>query len=559
MKSCRGLATVFAASLISVCVSAQGPGGPGPGGPGPGPGQGSMGPPQNPTTPQKAVLGKMLFWDEQLSSDNTVACGTCHRPGQGGTDPRTGVHPGVDGNIGTPDDIFGSPGVVRSDASNDYLPDAIFGLQRQVTGRHSPSFIGVQAAPSLFWDGRAGETFVDPTTGAVVIPQGGALESQVLAPPLSSAEMAHDGRDWTEIANKLQSAQPMKLATNLPADISSALALHPTYPDLFNFAFGSTSITPVTIAFAIAAYERTLIADQTPFDAFLAGNPAALTFNQRMGEMIFRGPGRCVICHGGPHFSDNGFHNNGLRPASEDLGRQVVTGSPVDAGAFRTSPLRNVGLRNRFMHNGAFQTLTQVVNFYNGGGGPFPNKSPLLIPLNLNPQQRNALVDFLTVALTDPRVTNETAPFDRPTLSREVFPQNPRVYGLPSAGTGGVAPEMIALSPPNVNNIDWKIGLGRGRGGAGAYLGVNHLPAPPGSSINGVPIHIDLTPGTPLFLPMTLNGPTGAAGQGYTTFRTQIANNPALSGLKLYFQWFVVDPMANGSVAASAGAELTFF
>src|SRR5688572_33382031 len=70
-------------------------------------------PPENPITEPKRVLGKMLFWDEQLSSDASVACGTCHRPAQGGADPRAGRFPGID--KGTIDDVRGSPGIVSLD------------------------------------------------------------------------------------------------------------------------------------------------------------------------------------------------------------------------------------------------------------------------------------------------------------------------------------------------------------------------------------------------------------------------------------------------------------
>ncbi|MGA0868855.1 MAG: cytochrome c peroxidase, partial [Planctomycetota bacterium] len=75
-------------------------------------------PMQNPITAEKAVLGKILFWDEQLSSDDTVACGTCHMPGAaGGADPRLGLHPGLDGRPHTADDVLASLGIVRQDAA----------------------------------------------------------------------------------------------------------------------------------------------------------------------------------------------------------------------------------------------------------------------------------------------------------------------------------------------------------------------------------------------------------------------------------------------------------
>ena len=124
-------------------------------------------PAENPITPDRAVLGKILFWDEQLSSDNTMACGTCHITGAAGTDPILAPHPGPDGMAGTPDDMRTSFGVIRADASDDYLPDGVFGLTRQMTGRSAPPAILAMYAPETFWDGRAGGEFFESLWPAV--------------------------------------------------------------------------------------------------------------------------------------------------------------------------------------------------------------------------------------------------------------------------------------------------------------------------------------------------------------------------------------------------------
>src|SRR4029079_489194 len=94
-------------------------------------------PAENPLTEPKRVLGKMLFWDEQLSSDRSIACGTCHRPAQGGADPRVGRHPGVDKR--TIDDVLGSPGIVSLDRDGLPKPHPQFGVGPQVTPRAAPS------------------------------------------------------------------------------------------------------------------------------------------------------------------------------------------------------------------------------------------------------------------------------------------------------------------------------------------------------------------------------------------------------------------------------------
>src|SRR5688572_11943008 len=135
-------------------------------------------PAENPITEPKRVLGKILFWDEQLSSNGTVACGTCHRPASGGGDPRAARHPGVD--KGTIDDIQASPGIVALDRDGEPRHHPLFGDQPQVTTRLSPANFMAIWAEQVFWDGRAGGRFTDPLTGQVTIERGGALENQAL-------------------------------------------------------------------------------------------------------------------------------------------------------------------------------------------------------------------------------------------------------------------------------------------------------------------------------------------------------------------------------------------
>ena len=213
-------------------------------------------PPQNPITPAKAVLGKVLFWDEQLSADDRVACGTCHHPEAGGADPRLGVHPGPDRRFGTADDKAGSPGVRTRDPAGAFAPHPEFGFDVQATRRTAPSAFGSQWAREQFWDGRAIDTFFDPDTGAMIIPTGGSLESQALVPLTNDVEMGAPGRTLADVVQKLTGVRPLALATNLPGDVQAALAAAPTYPDLFRAAFAPYYATPVYNKFlAWAGYE----------------------------------------------------------------------------------------------------------------------------------------------------------------------------------------------------------------------------------------------------------------------------------------------------------------
>jgi hypothetical protein len=369
--------------------------------------------------------------------------------------------------------------------------------------------------------------------------------------------MGHDQRTWGEATGKLAGAHPMALAQNVPPDMAAAVALHPTYPDLFAAAFGDPAITSERIAFAIATYERTLVPDQTPWDQFQRGVPGALTQQQRTGLDVFNGPGRCNLCHVPGLFSDGQFRNLGLRPVAQDPGRQAVTGSIADRGRFKVPSLRNAGLRRSFMHTGQFTDLNLVANFYNGGGGPNPdNKDPLLRPLGLSPQQRNALVDFVANGLTDPRVRSAMFPFDRPTLRGELTPPQGFQYGLGSPGTGGRVPDVLAGVPANTGNVDFKVGVGNARGGAPATLAVALLRAPPGQQIQGVNVNVDF--GAPLLSAVGLGGAAGAAGAGFGTLRFGVPDDPAFAGLVLFAQWFVWDA-AVPLCASTRGAELRFF
>src|SRR6266550_5415173 len=183
-------------------------------------------PPGNPVTATKAYLGKTLFWDEQLSSTRTVACGTCHFASNGGSDARAIVNnarsrnAGADGVFGTADDVFASPGVISNNSDGTYSFSPTYGFHEQVTGRKSRSYIDAGFSPNaLFWDGRATGTFSDPIGGAVVLQNGAALESQVLGPPVSSTEMANTNRTWVDVASRMANSSPLALSPSVPAGL----------------------------------------------------------------------------------------------------------------------------------------------------------------------------------------------------------------------------------------------------------------------------------------------------------------------------------------------------
>jgi cytochrome c peroxidase len=388
-------------------------------------------PAENPDSDAKAMLGKILFWDEQLGGDDTVACGTCHRPNAGGSDPRSATaaaaQAGPDQILGTNDDIHGSLGVVRCNALGEHT-----GQSTQVTGRKAPTYLDAMFSARLFWDGRAEcskpacpsvSAFEDPDApGTFPIASGGALENQAVGPPLSDVEMACEGASWSGIHRKLEAATPLALAKQIPQALADFIAANDaSYPKLFQAAFGDAQtsgppdeINTRRIAFAIATHERRLRSDQTPWDRWNGGEDAALTLAQKRGMEVFVVKGRCEACHRMPTFSDSDFHFIGFHKPTWDMGRETVNPQLGRPGGMRTPTLRNVGLREAtgLLHNGA------------GGLVDDPDVTDVPIdvavsPLALTASEKIDLLDFLQHALEDPRVEAQTAPFDRPLLSTE--------------------------------------------------------------------------------------------------------------------------------------------
>jgi cytochrome c peroxidase len=273
----------------------------------------------------------------------------------------------------------------------------------------------------LFWDGRASSEFRDPLTGSVVIAMGGALESQIIATLANPTEMAKAGQQWAEVTGKLERVRPLALATGLPADVDAAIKEHESYGALFAAAFGADAITPVRIALAIATYERTLVADQTPWDRYAAGDESALSRPELFGLQALE-DFHCLKCHTPPLFTNNEFFNIGLRRSEFDRGRETVTGDPEDAGEMRVPSLRNSGLRARFMHTGEFASLGAAISFYRTGP-VLPDRDGIpgagIYTFNMSTVQEADIRAFLTTGLTDPRVRAEQFPFDRPTLRTE--------------------------------------------------------------------------------------------------------------------------------------------
>lgn len=518
-------------------------------------------PPENPITEEKRILGKLLFWEEQLSSDNTMACGTCHKIREGGVDERFARHPGRDHEYFTYDDKIGSRGVRLSTSEGDYVVTIEHGVRHQVGRRTSLSMVMAAYHKELMWDGRAPKNFVDPETGLSLISNDGALESQSIGPILSSVEMAYPGRTWDDVAQKLAGARPMALATELPPDMVGALVGGTSYPALFEEAFGDTEITAARIAFAIATYERTLVPDQTPWDLFKSGQTDALTEKQQNGELLFKTVARCNLCHEPPRFTDDRFHNLGLRPILDDVGRYTISGEGSDLGRFKTPSLRNVNLRGRLFHTGRMpeffngppplgkSLVAEAMTIYILGGGPHQaNLSPFMEPLpGLTDEDVHDIVDFVEHGLTDPRVEEGAFPFDSPTL----FSQNKElgiVYvsaGIP--GRAGRMPHLVVDVPPVIGGGLFRLGVIDARPQSVGWVSVQ--PASASSS------PFESTAGWELDGPIFNS--SGLSVDGSATWQVEFPDDPELIGRQLDMCWCIFDDHVPDRIAQTRTVRVT--
>jgi cytochrome c peroxidase len=218
--------------------------------------------------------------------------------------------------------------------------------------RNTPTIINSGYYTSLFWDGRAD-----------------SLEAQALGPIESPIEM---NQDLDELVVQLSAIDG--------------------YVEMFDEAFDD-EVTIENIGKALAAFQRTIVIDDTPFDDFLAGDYSALTEKEIKGMELFAGDAGCLSCHSGPNLSDDSFHNIGMETG--DKGRYEVTGDKADKGVFRTPGLYGIAHRGPYMHNGSLETLEDVIDYYDHGGDDHPNKSALMEELNLSEEEKEALHAFL--------------------------------------------------------------------------------------------------------------------------------------------------------------------
>lgn len=232
------------------------------------------------------------------------------------------------------------------------------GILGQKGGRNAPTVINAAYAACQFWDGRAA-----------------SLEEQAVGP----------------VANPIEMGSSMDVVVQRFSTI-------PEYQQRFQKVFG-TGVTEKGFAQAIAAFERTILAGNSPYDQFKAGKKDALSDAQQRGLKIFEKAG-CANCHAAPLFSTYEFHNAGVAAtgAKADAGRKMVTKKEEDTGAFRVPSLRNVADTAPYFHDGSAKTLDEAVALMAAGGKDNPHRSSDLDAVReakLTPRDQRDLIEFL--------------------------------------------------------------------------------------------------------------------------------------------------------------------
>lgn len=318
---------------------------------------------------EKAELGRLLFWDPIVGGENDMACATCHHPGLGygdGIDLSIGVNGsglGLDRTENTGGLDLSSP-IERVPRNAPTIINAAYNGLTSLNG-YNP-----KESP-MFWDSREK-----------------ALEGQCQGPPASRSEMR--GEAYSEF--------------DAMDSIVARIANIPEYVQLFDAAFGeANSVNLENFTKAVAAFERTIVSVNSPYDQYIAGNLTALDDDQKNGLILFYGKARCSNCHFGPMLSDYDFHALGIpdnpsRPGGPDTGVD-------DEYKFRTPTLRNATLTGPYMHNGMMESIQDIVEYMNDGVSGNENVTEYMLasdmaPLNLTETEIAQIVSFIE-SLTD--------------------------------------------------------------------------------------------------------------------------------------------------------------
>jgi cytochrome c peroxidase len=309
-------------------------------------------PVDNPMTVEGIELGRFLFWDVQLSGDNSISCGACHLPEAAFSD-NSQFSVGVNGAVGE---------------------------------RQSMALVNIGWARDYFWDSRAA-----------------TLEEQIHDPVVNPIEMAET---WEDVVSKIE-ADPIYPPKFLAAFGSTEVTELRMRKAIAQFLRPLISADSNFDKWRRGEYILTE-SEFRGYELFLkeGGDPEVVVGGEFGAD--------CFHCHveAGMQFSDYLPHNNGLDAVFTDLGVGGVTGDPLQMGKFKTPTLRNIELTAPYMHDGRFSTLEQVVEHYNSGGQPSETIDPFMKytsgGLTLSPQSKADIINFLKT-LTDTSFVNNPA------------------------------------------------------------------------------------------------------------------------------------------------------
>lgn len=320
--------------------------------------------PVTPPAPQDSAtveLGRLLFFDKELSGRRNISCATCHSPLLGSADGQSQS---------------------RGQGATGLGPARVQGPNSLFLSRNTLSLWnrGVDGWDTMFWDGRLGFTAQDGffSPAGADTPQSftNALTAFTIIPVTPDEEMrGFPGElDVFGNPNEMDSLTNDDFADIWPLVVDRALGV-PEYSQGLQDVFGvaEQDVDIVHVAEAIGAFmTEEFTALDAPFDRYLAGDDSAMSSAAKRGAMLFYGRASCGSCHAGGLTTDLQFYNIAAPQvgtgrgdqAPLDLGRFLVTGDPADDYKFRTPSLRNTELEGPWMHNGAFAELEDAVRHH---------------------------------------------------------------------------------------------------------------------------------------------------------------------------------------------------
>jgi len=351
--------------------------------------------PNNPISAAKVLLGSFLYHETGLASQAmyeesmyTYSCASCHHVDAGF---QSGLRQGIgDGGLG-----FGFIGEGRH-SNPMYAPN-----QLDVQPIRTPSALNVAFQSVMLWNGQFGAT--GPNTGT---------ESQwTLGTPKENNILGFEGVEIQAIA----CLDVHRLEVNGNEIVNSPYK--PLFDDAFPNVEESNRYTKINAALAIAAYERTLLANEAPFQSWLKGSSNAMTEDQKLGAQLFYGKAQCYQCHSGPALNDMNFYALGMNDLqgpeisvtvdeATKKGRGGFTGNPEDDYKFKTPQLYNLKDVQFLGHGGTFESVKSIIEYKNNGvpensNVPSSQISEHFKQLNLTEQEIDQLVEFIEEALYD--------------------------------------------------------------------------------------------------------------------------------------------------------------